>query len=237
MIAGACYGFKHIFFSSNDFFILKNYDIHIKGTTTERDVAVKLDRIIGNESNLFAIDLADVRKEMEGNIFIEKVELSRKIPDTLTVNIIERFPVAQLMLRGKLLLGSEGFILPVNYQNSKNLLLPIIAGIRNREPLKVGDKTNHKMILHALEFLKLIRIRPYGRWFDVSIIQVSQDDILKVHLRKKGFIKNDCVIVLPVKTMERGLLRVLTILKERNRAKQYTSFIDSSYSKNVPVRP
>jgi cell division protein FtsQ len=80
--------------------------------------------------NVFAIDLDAARRKMLGDPYVKDAILSRRLPDTIDIDIEERVPVAAVAV------GSETFLVTRDGEAFKHLEvgdpsdLPIITGLR-----------------------------------------------------------------------------------------------------------
>lgn len=95
-------------FQENRYFILRNIEItsslgvnsRWNGDNAVDDLAAIMGVVL-YESNLFGTDLAVMRGRAISNCpGIEKIAISRELPDTLQVNIVERMPVAVVLFTG-----------------------------------------------------------------------------------------------------------------------------------------
>ena len=78
-------------FDRNDHFILRNVIVRSGGWWKSRSGEVSsVLKIKPGETNLFSLDLANMRKVLEAEPSISKVSISRFLPDTLAVDIERR---------------------------------------------------------------------------------------------------------------------------------------------------
>jgi hypothetical protein len=68
--------------------------LEISGTqhTTAADVEAVRQRYLG--TNLFHLDIAGLRRDVSSLQWVSRVEIEKKLPDTLRVRIVERIPIA-----------------------------------------------------------------------------------------------------------------------------------------------
>ena len=121
-------------FLANPRFVLKRVSVtsHKNGFWTgKKELVCSILRIRENETNLFSIDLGEMRKRLlERESSIRSVRVRRELPDTLDVDITERIPVAQVNRGGSPLVVDEETILMQKNRCMKfdSKLLPIIVG-------------------------------------------------------------------------------------------------------------
>ncbi len=102
-------------------------------------------------SNLLAIDLEEVKENIEVHEWVESAEIRREWPNTLTISVRERVPVAIVRLEeGLFYLDQHG----VNFAQvlpPEDMDYPVIAGMkRDGWPVSVKDS----LLGEALQFIK-----------------------------------------------------------------------------------
>jgi cell division septal protein FtsQ len=239
--SGVYLGMRHILFTGNDHFTLRQLDIEVIGHPNDKRIAKLLENygLRLNQTNLFAVKLAALRDFLlhQQEVPIVDVVLTRRLPETLSLKIFERRPIAQVGRRGSRYLDEDGWVLPQR-SPAKGLGLPVITGIRNKRTLKSGTQTEDHTLLAALKLLRELATRANGRLFDISLIQLNYSaNSLTLHLHKRGTFREGARVILPIKDLAKGLERVVRIATDRQLAEQTTSFIDATYETNVPTKP
>jgi cell division protein FtsQ len=90
---------------------------------------VKLDDVVSNidSDNILLLDLEKIHAELKTNKWIDDLIISRKLPNSLEINIIEKTPIAIYQYKKKLyLVDKDGDIISEDIGNFKNLLLKIM---------------------------------------------------------------------------------------------------------------
>ena len=232
---------KRVFLTENPHFTLKHIEVKVNGQLRPAEVIARLSRlkVKPKEVNLFALDLARLRRDLGAFVMVSQADLHLKLPSTLVIEISERIPVAQLVRHGERLVDPDGWIMPPR-NDSRQQSLPVIIGLRNLPTLQTGARATDDMLLNALNLLRLLAIRPCGRLFDVEAVQLDYGHgTFRLHLRQKGTFRTGAQIVLPARPLEleESLQRVEIIARERTRGQQITGFINGTYRVNVPVLP
>lgn len=241
VVAGLLWGARQTLFVQNDFFVVRQVQIRVFGNLKESVVLaeVKAFGVDPGVSNLFAVDLGELREHLTDHVLINRAVASRHLPDELWIEVYERRPVAQLLApRGKLL-DSRGLVLPVR-SDMRTLLLPIITGVRNAGTLTVGSVSPDPLVAASLRLLQLKGTESYGKYLDINLIQLDYaQDTLKVFVRKQPPFREGACIILPAdeRLMVDALRRVEVIVRQRRQGRQTASFIDATYEINVPIRP
>ncbi|MBO4647849.1 MAG: FtsQ-type POTRA domain-containing protein [Lentisphaeria bacterium] len=118
-------------FLANPRFVLKHVRVtgHQKGFWTDKkDLVCSILRIRENETNLFSIDLGEMRKRLlERESSIRSVRVRRELPDTLDVDITERIPVAQVK-DSQLVVDEQTILMQRSRCMKFDPKLPIIVG-------------------------------------------------------------------------------------------------------------
>ncbi|HEY8184114.1 MAG TPA: FtsQ-type POTRA domain-containing protein [Thermoanaerobaculia bacterium] len=73
-------------------FAVQHLEISGAQHTTPADVAAVRQRYLG--TNLFHLDIAGLRRDVSSLPWVSRVEIEKKLPDTLRVRIVERVPIA-----------------------------------------------------------------------------------------------------------------------------------------------
>lgn len=240
VLAALVYGLRTAFFTANPRFVLRRIQVDASGNVQPTQVIgiLKASGVRPHVSNLFALDPAALRRHLEAEVEVDRATVMRRLPDTLEVQIYERRPVAQLKVRPRQLLDADGWILPMRHDD-RSRLLPEITGVRNPRSLKVGTQIRDEIARSALRFLMLIATRPDGQLYDIATVQLDyRHPSLIAHIRERdgSTFRRNARIVLPVDGLEFALDTVSTIVRDRNKAGEKTSFIDATY-KNIPVKP
>jgi len=112
----------------NFFFKIQNIKIVNNHLIEENKIIEKLTEIY--EKNILFIERNDIERPLKSIEFLEKIEVKKKYPNTIIINVYETEPVAILFKENsKYLLDSSSNLIPFN----KNMLfddLPSIFGAR-----------------------------------------------------------------------------------------------------------
>ena len=147
-----------------------------------RDIRIQTDGIIALDQlrrwtgvqpgqNLFALDLAGVRRNLEMVSMIQSVSLEKILPHTLSIRVVEREPLAQLNVArpsptggiefAPFYLDADGCVIsPLtpaqcapSAASQTNVQLPIITGIKNAE-VQPGRHLEFPSVRAALALLQ-----------------------------------------------------------------------------------
>ncbi|MCK5529426.1 MAG: FtsQ-type POTRA domain-containing protein [Kiritimatiellae bacterium] len=190
-------------YSRNSTFVIKH--IEIKGSLMMSPALVREYTKLDEGLNLFAINIKQIRNDfLRRSPSVKFMDISRDLPDTLEINIIERIPLAKLGKRGPLVVGRYGMIFVFKGPTSQ---LPVLWGYDSRRA-RPGVKV-FGIAQAALETLRAIDEDP-SLGLDVARVNVSHKDHLFLHLTDGKVIKlawNDMGMQTDISQQE--LLKVL----------------------------
>ncbi len=113
---------------------------------------------ITHETNLLAIDLKGVCRQLEQSPWIERAQVKRNFPDQLSISIRERKPVALINMDGIYLIDENGIIFKKadgeEMLGEDRQVLPILTGIDREEALGHRQGTA-PLISQALAFMRI----------------------------------------------------------------------------------
>lgn len=133
--------------------------------------------------NLFAVDIKQVRQQLETHPIVKQGVVQRKLPDTLSVVVYERVPIARMgQVEGgmNLLLDEEGIITNKSF-TSKHL--PLLRGVDVN--VRLGDDISGGKAGPVLPYLVALRNMP-GKIRDllpVKDVIVGNPDMLVFRLK------------------------------------------------------
>ena len=107
--------------------------------------------------NIFSVNIAQAARRLEDLPRIKRACVTRKLPHTIAVDIVERYEVAQIKLpfrRRYYLIDAKGCVLtPVLKERRKGLIV-IEANFSNKSSLRPGDFFNNTFIVNGLAFVE-----------------------------------------------------------------------------------
>ncbi len=138
--------------------------------TSEKDILsmAQLDR----QPNILSINLAKLRNKVEANPWIDRAEIRRIFPDRISIKIIERQPVAIILLDRLYYIDGQGVIfarVPKGHQIDH----PVLTGL-HRDDFKAQPDEAWGLVSKAL---RLVRLIEGGE-------ALSQKNISEIHMDK-----------------------------------------------------
>ena len=169
-------------YSRNSTFVIKH--IQINGSLMLSPALVREYTQINEGLNLFDLNIKQIRNDFLRRVpGVKSMDISRELPNTLKINIMERIPLGKLGKNGPLVVDRYGMIFVFKGSTSQ---LPIIWGYdrkRSRPGVKILG-----IAQAALEALRAIDEDP-ALGLDVARVEVSYEDYLLLRLTDGKIIK------------------------------------------------
>ena len=177
---------EKLFFNNNDFFIVRKIEIEDPTMSWWHDknavMADFLEINLGSD-NIFSFNLGDLRTQILENAFeVEKVEVSRKLPDVIHFKLLGRQPVAYVNENnGVWVVDASGVVIPSSHcLKIGKMSLPFIFS----EGIEVNKLRSGNILgsfSPALKFLKIINFQ-YPGISVKSMVVYENEDIMDVYL-------------------------------------------------------
>ena len=195
--------------------------------------------------NLFALDLARVKRDLELQPAIQDVAIERILPHTLRIHVLEREPVAQILTttlrNGELaqtvayLLDAQGNVmLPLD---PSQRAVPLMAGERypvitgaNLADLTPGKQVDSAQIRAAMRLITAFEHSPMAGLVELKRIDVSSRDVLQVTTDQHATV---CV---RTDDLDRQLRRWRLIYDTGLLQRRQIGSLDLSVEENIPLR-
>lgn len=117
-------------------FNIKNIKVQGNSIVKSEDI-IKSSGIVTNV-NIFEISTREAKKNIEKMGYIDEAKVKRKLPSTITIEVVEAAGVAYVPVKkGSAVITADGRVLEIVKDKEKKQTLPVIKGIENAEA-KVG---------------------------------------------------------------------------------------------------
>jgi cell division septal protein FtsQ len=227
----------------NRTFALQEIDIQTDGSISIE----QLQRWSGVKpgENLFALDLARVKRDLEMIPLVRFASIERVLPGTLRIRVQEREPLAQAnILRLKAEGGLEvavfhmdqdGFVLLPLEQSQRATPLtipaqyPVISGIDGAQ-LQPGRRIELPQVLTALQLITAFERSPMLGLTEISRIDVSMPEVLVITTSHGG------EVTFSLSNLDQQLLRWREIFDMGQKAGLAIATLDLAVANNIPVR-
>ena len=164
-------------FQENELFKVRKINIETSGVVVTRDMVAGWAGL-NKCSNIFETSIREQRERIMKAPRVKKVEISRRLPGTLDLNVTERSPIARIEKKGAFLsVDLDGIVM----DNRNVSHLPIIVG-HGISDLTPGADLNETLIMNALEVLLVCETRPVGRDIRISQLDIREKDEIRLKL-------------------------------------------------------
>lgn len=178
---------------------------------------------IPEHSNIFRLNLSDVKERLARDLRIAQVSVSRQFPNTIIINMTERKPLAYVASSyGFVELDKQGIVLAA-YKNIKKIRVPMITGVR-LDTAYVSDQIDNQSVLHVLGYLANLD--------EETLDQLSEINVTEGKLN--AYTNNSIQIRIGTvdKLMEKAKL-TQNMLKEIKEHSLAVDYIDLNYSSPI----
>jgi cell division protein FtsQ len=154
--------------------IKKNIKISGNSIVSEDEFYSQLEILEGIE--LEEINLREVSLLLESNPYVKAVRVSRQYPSTLSIEIVEREPVAILNIDPILMLDREGVVLP-DQGKSHDFIIPCLSGFNPAKELyPAGHQTISVKVKETMELItKIVDTYP-SLYSNISEVTLNAND-------------------------------------------------------------
>ncbi len=218
-------------------FIYDNTAFAVQEIDIQTDGVIALEQLrrwagVKRDQNLFRLDLARVKRDIELVPAIQNVSVERVLPHTLRIRVVEREPLAQIQ---NYFLDAEGWaMLPLESQQRSappqaGEHYPMLTGV-NLSELRAGRQIESPQVRAALRFLSAFERSAMAPLVDIMRIDVSAADVLQVTTTQQN------EITFRAADFEKQLNRwYLVHSKGQEQARQIAT-LDLSVTDYVPLR-
>jgi cell division septal protein FtsQ len=223
-------------------FVYENQDFAIESIDARTDGKIALDQLrrwtgVKPGANLIALDLAEVKRNLEMVPMIDSVSVERVLPHTLKVRVTERDPIAQVneprsdgsggIAVSVYLLDADGVgTVPLAEVNPQ---LPVITGL-NYFQLQAGHRIELPAVQAALRLVVAFDRSPLASVVDLQRVDVSQPRVI-VATTGQG-----SEVTFGLDHVEQELQRWLLIYNYGAQQQKTIAEADLAVANNVPVR-
>ena len=231
-LAGSCWALIYgtealggLLFSQNERFTIQRVDVRSNGRLQPENLREY--GKVAEGQNLFAVDLQQIRANLEGVPLIRRAEVSRDLPDTLVIRVTERTALARMADGASgfpVLVDRDGYVLGLGRSST----LPLIRSASERG-LGPGSVVREKNVLDALDVLDLCDATRLGSVIHVDVIEAASPDRLVLRL------SGGEVIPMGRDQLKERLEKLVDVLKTAQEMGQAIQTADLTVLRNVPV--
>ena len=164
-------------------FNIKNINV-INNNIIPSDTIISLSGL-KTEENIFKFYKGNVIKKIKENPYVESIEIHRKLPATIEIDVKERVATYNIDYMGKYAyINNQGYILEIS-EDSKNM--PVIQGIEtDEEEMTPGNRLNNDDLISLEQVIKIMNVaKDYGLDGQVTTIDISDKNNYSIYLSEE----------------------------------------------------
>lgn len=161
------------------------------------DTYISLSGINLNETNIFSITNNMLNRKLKENPYVENVEIKRKLPNVLQINVVERTVDYQIENSNKYIyLNNQGYLLEIAEEKQD---VPTIKGLSAvNENVQVGQRVSNEDLIKLDTILKIVNYCKYNtienKLTNIDASDTSNYILIFAQDKKKAYIGNSSSI-------------------------------------------
>mgnify|MGYP000892638625 FL=1 len=228
---------------NNPAFSVHQIDVQTDGVIAPEQIrrwaGVKLD------DNLFALDLARIKRDLELVPYLQSAALERVLPHCLKIRVTEREPVAQcfyprvnndgVLERVVHYIDAQGYIFPPLESQHRGIPaprdphMPVLVGITPLD-LRPGRRAESPQVHAALRLIEVFERSAMANLAELKEIDVATPNLLQVSTGQNS------AVTFGLNDFEGQLRRWRAIYDFGHQHGKYVAWLDLSVANNVPAR-
>lgn len=170
VLGGVAFGLNY-FFMNSEFFTVREIFVNKDKSYPFKEGEAKLNHAYAGR-NIFLVNLKDIQADLKADFpQLKKIEVRRRFPDRLEVDIITRDPVAVIEYNGGVVIDREAVVVGVGYKPEGLLKIRGVGFFLNM-PAK-GDKVSTQTLEKGLVLLDGVRQKMSANIKNITYIDVS----------------------------------------------------------------
>ena len=138
-----------------------------------------------SSNRIGSLNVRHLSNELESNPFIKAVRVSKRYPNKIYINIVEREPIAIINNKTKILIDEEAVVMPDN-QYAETALIPILSGFNTANDLyPEGKGTFSIKVKEAVNILRLIKTNYIELFDEISELTINKNDDYEIILSEQ----------------------------------------------------
>ena len=230
----------------NAAFTVRKVDVTTDGVMTHAEIRRFV--ILRPNQNLYALDLAAVKRDLEMLPWIRHAFVERVLPETLRIQVEEREPVAEIrrpvttprgeLVTQRLLVDDSGFVMPaldgwIKHVNTSGNVDQVAFPqmMMNLTDVVEGRRLEVVGVTSAIELLKRFELSSMAGVVDILSIDITQPDELMVTTVQ------GTKVTFAIQGIDRQLLRWREIHDRLAASRVTAASINLTVANHIPVIP
>jgi cell division protein FtsQ len=181
---------------------------------------------------LYKVDLTAIQQNVMSHHYIKDAIVERNLPNSVSLQIVERVPIAMVNLSEPFYLDEEGVVLPKT-ASRKIYDLPMISGISAGESFVLGSTLKRPDEIEALQLLALLKTVNRPMYHNISEVLVRNGGDIVLYSAEGGV-----PIIFGCGELPDKLSRLEAFWNEVviKRGVQYLQYVDVRYQDQIVAR-
>lgn len=191
------------------------------------DTYISLTQIQLNSTNIFAITKGNITKNIKQNAYVESVEVKRKLPNVLQINVTEREVAYQAKYNDQFIyIDKQGYILEINEEKQDIIKIDGLSTIQ--EAINVGQRLNNEDLNKLDTILKIVNYCNYNSIEnEIQTIDATDTSNYTIYFSKYGQV----AYLGDASNLSERILWLKTILEKEN-GNEGEIFINGNINEN-----
>lgn len=191
------------------------------------DTYISLTQIQLNSTNIFAIIKGNITKNIKQNAYVESVEVKRKLPNVLQINVTEREVAYQAKYNDQFIyIDKQGYILEINEEKQDIIKIDGLSTIQ--EAINVGQRLNNEDLNKLDTILKIVNYCNYNSIEnEIQTIDATDTSNYTIYFSKYGQV----AYLGDASNLSERILWLKTILEKEN-GNEGEIFINGNINEN-----
>ena len=212
-------------------------DLRVKDVRVEGNGAVGTEEILAaaaiqKSEKLFSVDLFSAERHVSQNHFLRSVSVTREVPGRITISVVERVPIAAVVLDELLYVDNEGYVLPP--LRSGNIFdIPVLTGNFSRDEMVPGRLICSAAMKEAISVLTLAQRIDEELYRKISEVHIGGNNDLVFYTAEAGV-----PVIVGHQNIAMKLVKFDSFWKQHvdRRGAQELQYIDLRYHDQVVVK-
>ena len=188
---------------------------------------ISLTQVDIGSTNIFAVTKGAIAKNIKENAYVENVEVKRKLPNILQINITEREVAYQAKYNDQYIyIDRQGYILEINEEKKNTIKIDGLSSVK--QLINIGERLNNEDLQKLDTVLKIVNYCNYNSIENtIQTIDVTDISNYTIYFSKYGQV----AYLGDASNLSERILWLKTIL-EKEKGNEGEIFINGNINEN-----
>lgn len=179
---GAAWGARR-YITKSQRFVIKT--ITVEGASKMSAEAIAKAGGVSVGSNVFALDIEQAKRSIEREPYVAEATVVRKLPNTVSIKVVERQPAALVSLGGDLYLAARSGEIFKQVEQGDDSDLPVVTGIR--PDMAATDRPGVAILVRrALDVIDEAEKTSFVKRYPIEEIHIEKDGSVEAIVGREG---------------------------------------------------